>query len=299
MQTLFKSDHPRSVTLHPWLQLIKIPLCMLVACSAGFGFILHTPELTPSLGATLFGVFALACGAAGFNSLQEVSADYLLLRTAKRPLVTGRLSKREAISFSLVLVFLGCLCLFLSADDWHPLWLGITALVFYNGIYTPLKSITVFALFPGGIAGALPPLIGWDVAGGLLTDSRAMVLLSLFFLWQIPHFCLILLSHQEDYRAVQQPTLIRLLAEQSLKRITMVWMLSFTTVALSLTLYRDMLHTGARIAITLMAGVVISLCIPLFFTTNTSTYRRLLFIFNGSFFSTMLAVAFLQLHALW
>jgi heme o synthase len=296
MQTRFTSDHPMRITLRPWLQLIKFPLCMLVACSAGFGFILHTPELTPSLGATLFGVFALACGAAGFNSLQEVAADNLLLRTSKRPLVTGRLSKREAVSFCLVLVFLGFLSLFLSAADSHPLWLGGTALVLYNGIYTPLKSTTVFALFPGGIAGALPPVIGWDVAGGLLTDSRAMVLLSLFFLWQIPHFCLILLSHQEDYRAVQQPTLIRLLSEQSLKRITMVWILAFTTAALSLTLYGDLLHTGARIAITLMAGVMISLCIPLFLTTHISTYRRLFFIFNGSFFSTMLTVAFLQLY---
>lgn len=296
MHTLFKSDYPMRVTVHPWLQLIKIPLCMLVACSAGFGFILHTPELTPSLGIALFGIFSLACGAAGFNSLQEVSADNLLLRTSKRPLVTGRLSKREAISFSLLLVFLGFLCLFLSTDDWHPLVLSITALALYNGIYTPLKSITVFALFPGGIAGALPPLIGWNVAGGLLTDSRAMVLLSLFFLWQIPHFCLILLYYQEDYRRVQQPTLIRLLSEQSLKRITMVWILAFTTVALSLTLYRDLLSTGARITITLMAGVMVSLCIPLFLKTNISTYHRLLFIFNGSFFSTMLTVAFLQLH---
>jgi len=70
-------------------------------------------------------------------------------------------------------------------------------------------------------------------------------------------------------------------------------------VALSLTLYRDLLNTGARITIILMAGVMISLCIPLFLKTHISAYRRLFFIFNGSLFSTMLTVAFLQLYTIW
>jgi protoheme IX farnesyltransferase len=166
-----------------------------------------------------------------------------------------------------------------------------------NGVYTPFKETSVFALFPGGLAGAIPPLIGWNAAGGLLNDSRAGLLLALFFLWQIPHFCMILLYHQEDYRSTRQPTLIRLLPEQSLKRITLVWILAFSAVALSLPLYPDLLNTGSRLTIVLMAGVMVALCLPLFLTKNTPNYRLLFFLFNGSFFSAMLLIALLQLLA--
>jgi len=290
-----KAGHPVAAALRPWMQLIKVPLCLPIACSAGFGFILHTPTLTPALGAVLVGVLFLACGAAGFNSLQEASADRLLIRTRNRPLVTGRLTERGAALFSFLLVLLGCLALLLSAGNGQPLLLGLAALVLYNGVYTPFKEISVFALFPGGLAGAIPPLIGWNASGGLLDDSRAGLLLALFFLWQIPHFCMILLYHQEDYRSTHQPTLIRLLPEQSLKRITLVWILAFSAVALSLPLYPDLLNTGSRLTIVLMAGVMVALCLPLFLNKNTANYRLLFFIFNGAFFSAMLLVALLQL----
>lgn len=290
-----KACHPVVAALQPWMQLIKIPLCVPIACSAGFGFILHTPTLAPSLGAILFGVFFLACGAAGFNSLQEASADRLLIRTRNRPLVTGRLTEHRAAGFSFLLVLLGCLALLLSAGNGQPLLLGLTAIVLYNGVYTSIKKTSVFALFPGGLAGAIPPLIGWNAAGGLLDDSRAGLLLTLFFLWQIPHFCMILLYHQEDYRSAHQPTLIRLLPEQSLKRITMIWILAFSVVALSLPLYPDLLNTGSRLTIVLMAGVMIALCLPLFLNKNAANYRLLFILFNGSFFSAMLMVALLQL----
>jgi protoheme IX farnesyltransferase len=291
-----KVGHPVAA-LQPWMHLIKIPLCVPIACSAGFGFILHTPTLAPSLGAVLFGVFFLSCGAAGFNSLQEASADRHLIRTRNRPLVTGRLTERGAAGFSFLLVVLGCLALLLSAENGQPLLLGLAALVLYNGVYTPLKKISIFAVFPGGLAGAIPPLIGWNASGGLLDDSRACLLLALFFLWQIPHFCMILLYHQEDYRLVHQPTLIRFLPEQSLKRITLVWILAFSVVALSLPLYPDLLNTGSRLTMVLMAGVMVSLCLPLFLNKNAAIYRLLFFIFNGAFFSAMLLVAILQLLA--
>ena len=282
--------------LRPWLQLVKVPLCVPVACSAGFGAILHTPVLTPSCWAVICGVFFLACGAAGGNSLQEKTTDRLFARTCNRPLVTGRLTEPEAFWLSALLGTLGLAILWLGAASWSSLLLGITALVLYNGLYTPLKQTSVFALFPGGLAGAVPPLIGWTAAGGALIDIYAWQLFALFFFWQIPHFCIILLRHQEDYRAVERPSLIRLLPGQSLERIALVWILAFIVVALSLTLDRVRLELGSRVAIVLMCGMlaVFSLSLGVKKSPNYHFQFRVL---NCLFFFTLLLVAVLQLYA--
>jgi len=270
-----------------------------VAGSAGFGFILRVPKLTPALGVVISGVFFLACGAASCNSLQEASTDRLFVRTRNRPMVTGRLSRRAAAWFSATMVVLGLTILWLGTEDRQTLLLGTAAFILYNGVYTPLKDNSVFALFPGGLAGALPPLIGWTAAGGMLTDSRAWLLFALFFLWQIPHFCMILLSHHEDYRAVQRPSLIIFFSNQSLTRITLAWIMAFIVVALAFTLDGNQLETGARLSIALMAGILTIFCISLFFKKTTQNYRFMFLILNGSFFSTLLIVALLQLHAAW
>ena len=286
---------PLVAALRPWTQLVKVPLCLSVACSAGFGYILHSPALAPSLGLVLCGVFLLACGAAGYNSLQEVDIDGLFARTRNRPLVTGQIEKHRAAWFSTLLAILGLLTLFASSSGRQPLLLGILALMLYNGVYTPLKRITIFALFPGGLAGATPPLIGWVIGGGTLTDSRAWVLFSLFFLWQIPHFCLILLSYQDDYRTGERPALIRMLPAESLQRIALVWILAFVVVALTLALDHNLLHLGSRLAITLMAGLLTAFFFPLLLGRKYSNYRFLFLLLNAIFFATLLSVAVIQL----
>lgn len=292
----FDSNLPAVAFFLSWTHLLKIPLCVSVAVSAGFGAILHTPLFAPSLGIVMSGVFFLVCGAAGFNSLQERTADSLFTRTRKRPLVTGRLTGREAIGSSSMLVALGFLLLLFCGESYQPLLLGVTAIILYNGVYTPLKGISVFALFPGGVAGAIPALIGWTSTGGCLADRRAWAILAFFFLWQVPHFCLILLRYQEDYHAVDRPALIKLFSEQSLKRITVVWILAFNVVALSLTLYQNLLVPESRWAISLMAGVLTSLCILLFLRKNFLDYKFLFIILNSCFFCTMLFVAVSQVQ---
>jgi len=286
---------PLAVALRFRGQLIKITLCLPVALSAGFGFVLHTPTFTPALGGVFCGVLLLACGAAGGNSLQEAATDACLRRTQDRPLVTGRLGKHEALGLCLVLVLLGLTTLLVSGQGRLPFWLGLAAIFFYNGIYTPLKQVSVFALIPGGLAGSLPPLIGWTGAGGGLADSRAWLLLTLFFLWQIPHFCLILLRYQEEYRNAAQPSLIRLFSEPSLKRIVLVWIGAFAVVTLALALDRDLLQPGSRLLLALMA-----MLLPAFLGLHllrhpSPDYRLLGTVFNGVFFATLILVTLLQL----
>ncbi len=291
-------DWPMVITrLRPWLHLAKVGLCLPVAGSAAFGYILQTPTPTPVLGAIMAAVFLLACGAAAANSLQEADADALLDRTRRRPLVTGRLTRRAAAGFSALALCLGLLTLAATTPGWTPTLLGLAALLLYNGVYTPLKKQTVFALLAGGLVGALPPMIGWTAGGGLLTDSRSWLLAALFFLWQIPHFCLILLHHGHEYQTIAQPTLIRLLPSSSLNRIVLVWILALAVVALTLTLDRQLLTPGSRLVLALMAALLIAFALFLQWMRGTPNYRRLFLGLNGLFFSALLLVAILQLLA--
>ena len=91
----------------------------------------------------------------------------------------------------------------------HPLaaLLGLITVVWYNGIYTPLKRVTAFAAIPGGVVGAIPPVIGWVSGGGDPTDARIIVVAFFFFVWQVPHFWLLLMRIGGDYERAGLPSL--------------------------------------------------------------------------------------------
>jgi protoheme IX farnesyltransferase len=80
-----------------------------------------------------------------------------------------------------------------------PALLGILALVWYLGVYTPLKRRSPLALLLGGVSGVLPPMIGYCLAGGDPLDSRVVILAGLLYLWQVPHFWLLQQRHADDY----------------------------------------------------------------------------------------------------
>lgn len=139
--------------LVPWLQLTKTLLCLTVACSTAFGFVLQRPIVEPAMVVTTAGVFLLACGAAAANSLQERVTDSLYARTRHRPLVTGRLNGVQALIASTILVGAGLCALLMASREPRPVILGLLALAVYNGLYTPLKGKNSLALLPGGLPG--------------------------------------------------------------------------------------------------------------------------------------------------
>ena len=88
-------------------------------------------------------------------------------RTANRPLPAGRMSLASALFLSGLLILLGLYFLTSSEANAGLLaLLGAFAVIWYNGIYTYLKRLTAFAVIPGALLGALPPVIGWTAAGG-------------------------------------------------------------------------------------------------------------------------------------
>jgi protoheme IX farnesyltransferase len=115
--------------------------------------------------------------------------------------------------------------------------LGIFTVLWYNGVYTPLKRVSAFAAIPGGVVGAVPPLIGWSAAGGDPSDPRILAVAFFFFMWQVPHFWLLLLRIGDDYARAGLPTLTRLFTRPQLARIIYVWMIATVAACVSLPMF--------------------------------------------------------------
>jgi heme o synthase len=99
-------------------------------------------------------------------------------------------------------------------------------LIWYNGIYTPLKKINPLAIIPGSLVGSIPPAVGWTAAGGNILDPQIIILSFFFFIWQIPHFWLLLLIFGKDYENAGFPTLMQIFSSDQLARITFIWIVA-------------------------------------------------------------------------
>lgn len=208
--------------LNIFLELIKFRITMFVMVTTVFGYLCATKVLGIELLGASLGIFLLASGSAALNHLQESVYDALMERTKHRPLPSGKISGKNVLAIIIFLSVSGSLLLFFSAGITAVL-LGLLALLWYNGIYTPLKRKTSFAIIPGSVIGAIPPVIGWVTGGGSVTDPQALLIAFFFFIWQIPHFWLLLLAFGKDYEDAGYPTLKKYFSESQLARITYVW----------------------------------------------------------------------------
>jgi len=167
------------------------------------------------------GVFLLAAGTSALNQVQECSRDALMKRTAKRPIPSGEISRAVASSISLFLILVGTLLL--SWNGWLPMVLGLSNIVFYNLIYTPLKSRSWLAIIPGALVGAVPPLIGWTSAGFYIFHPNAMFVAIFVFLWQIPHFWLLMIKYGKEYESAGFSSISKMLNEHQIKLVVFNW----------------------------------------------------------------------------
>ncbi len=235
------------------LRLAKIPLCLLIGSAAFFGAILANPVVSPQILFVVGGVFFVATGAASLNSLQERHLDGKMGRTKDRPLPAGQLTPRQAGLQACILFFCGFLLLFIKTADPLPAVITASAVILYNGIYTPLKRISVLAIIPGAICGALPAYIGWLAGGGEGLGFTALLLFTLFVLWQIPHFWLILLNYQDDYAAGRLPNLLNQFRENTLKRLFITWIGALAFIMLMFAILPYPLANAARYGVVINA----------------------------------------------
>lgn len=217
-------------------ELVKIRITSFVTVTTAFGYIASTGQINLQLIPVLFGVLFLAFGSAAFNHYQEKDFDVKMDRTKNRPIPSGRISFRNALFICLFFVLSGSITL-LFGSNLLALGLGLLNLIWYNFIYTLLKRKTPFAIVPGSLVGAIPPVIGWVAAGGSLLDPQITVIAFFFFIWQIPHFWLLLLVLDKDYRQAGFPTLTQVFSREQLSRITFVWIIATAVSGLMIPLF--------------------------------------------------------------
>jgi len=205
-----------------FLELGKVRITFFVAISTSVGFLLYSGNINVGMILPTLGVFLLACGSSALNHYQEKDKDALMDRTKGRPIPSGRISPNGALVYAFVLIVISSLIIFYSANL-TALVLGWINLIWYNIIYTPLKRINSLAVIPGSIIGALPPVIGWTAAGGYLYDPKILAVALFFFIWQIPHFWLLLMIYGKDYEKAGFPTLTKIFNNRQLSRITFIW----------------------------------------------------------------------------
>ena len=213
------------------IELGKVRIALPVALSALAGFTLYAGEIGSQGWLLALGVFLMSCGSGAINHWQEHKTDARMPRTQHRPIPSGRISVAGGLLVALFYVAAGSVVLFFTNP---PVALGLSwiTLFFYNLVYTPLKKITAFAVIPGSMVGALPPLIGWTAAGGNITSEIILLVAVFFFIGQIPHFWLLLLMFGDQYKKAGMPSLNQLFSKNQIKRITFTWVL--TTVASAL-----------------------------------------------------------------
>ena len=211
------------------LELSKARIAIMAGMSALMGYILAARSLSFDAVMPITGVFLLACGAGALNQVQEHDRDAQMKRTQRRPIPSGRLSAGRALAASIGLLVAGALLL---VNNPTALALGALTVLWYNGLYTWLKRVSPLAAIPGGVVGSLPPMIGYVCGGGNVTDTVIMAVAFFFFVWQVPHFWLLLLRIGDEYERAGLPTLTALLSRRQLTRLTYVWMLATGVVCM-------------------------------------------------------------------
>ena len=187
--------------LGKYLELTKPRITCFILMSTAIGF-LCAGHLAGSfhglvLFHTLLGTALIASGTAALNQWYEHEADGKMLRTRKRPIPSGRVTPAHAFEFGAVLSSAGFAELWLGANLLTGL-LGLFTLATYLLVYTPLKQMSPHSTTVGAIPGAMPPLIGYAAASGLL-NWEAGVLYAILFVWQFPHFYAIAWMYRDDY----------------------------------------------------------------------------------------------------
>lgn len=214
-----------------WLQFIKYKLSLAVTITGITAYLMWSGSADINLAFLAIGIFALAAGSGALNQYQERIYDSKMKRTLNRPLPSGRLNPSSALLISISLIVLGSIALFYI----RPLAaiLGLVNVVLYNLVYTKLKPVSYLAILPGALVGAIPPIIGWFAAGASEIRTEIIFLSLLMFMWQIPHFWILIIRYHEEYTAAGFKSILKLMNEEQVRRIVFFWIILSSLLAIS------------------------------------------------------------------
>jgi len=191
-----------------YYQLTKPKVVALLLLTAWVGMLLApSTQSQPGLVLiALLGIGLLSAAAAALNHVLDQNIDAKMARTQRRPLATGRVTSQQALAFALTLALVGFVVLYAWVNALTA-WLTLASLFGYAGIYTMfLKRATPQNIVIGGLAGAMPPLLGWTSISGSLS-AEPWLLVMIIFAWTPPHFWALAIHRRDDYAKVNMPML--------------------------------------------------------------------------------------------
>ncbi|KII76153.1 heme o synthase [Vibrio renipiscarius] len=203
----YESDQTRSVWRH-YLTLTKPKVVALMLLTALVGMCLAVPGALPVQHSILgmVGIGLMASSAAAFNHLIDRRIDAIMARTHRRPLPSGDIVPWRVAVFAFCLGVSGFSLLFIGVNALTA-WLTLASLLGYAVVYTLyLKRATPQNIVIAGIAGAMPPLLGWTAVTGEL-HSHAWLLVMIIFIWTPPHFWALAIHRRDDYAKADIPML--------------------------------------------------------------------------------------------
>lgn len=210
------NSHTTTVTAPtgPWgywrdyYQLTKPRVVALLVLTAWVGMILATPKFPNFFVVCMasLGIAMVSGAAAAFNHILDQKIDAEMARTHMRPLPKGRLSTLQAVGFAIAMAAIGFFILLLTVNALTA-YLTLASLFGYALVYTlVLKRATPQNIVIGGLAGAMPPLLGWTAITGSV-DANALLLVMIVFTWTPPHFWALAIHRCDDYAKANIPML--------------------------------------------------------------------------------------------
>ena len=198
-------NYPKS-NFSAYLELTKPSIIYLLVLTAATSMFLagsFSTNLNQALTGIL-GIGLIAASSAAINQILDVSIDGKMKRTNNRPLVQNLISVKNASIFAITLFMLGSFLL-LFFNNFFAWFLTTLTWIFYAFFYTKILKFTgTQNIVIGGLAGAMPPLLGWVAVMGSI-DILPLLLVMIIFVWTPPHFWALAIDRKSDYEEAGVP----------------------------------------------------------------------------------------------
>ncbi|MFC4617218.1 heme o synthase [Camelliibacillus cellulosilyticus] len=239
--------------------------------------------------AALAGSALIMAGGCALNNFIDRDIDQLMERTKERPSATGGLTPRQVVWTGIILSALGTILLLQTS--FIATVFGLIGLFVYVVVYTMwLKRTHSINTIVGGIAGAMPPLIGWAAIDPQLASMVPWLLFLVMFLWQPPHFLALAMKRVEEYRKAGIPMLPVVAGFGATKRQMIVYVAALFPA--SLLLY-ELGPLYLIVAVVLGAGWL-AIGLAGFFAKDVMKWSKRMFVFSLNYMTLLFVVMILS-----
>lgn len=232
----------------------------------------------------------MSAAAATFNHILERKLDALMQRTKDRPVASGRVTAKTGYIIGIIFLLLGFIALYIFVNPLCAL-LGAFNTAWYIWVYTPLKRVSVWAVFVGSLTGVIPFFMGVFGANPIQIMPINYFVGAYLLMWQIPHFILLAYKYADDYQKAGMASIVKTIPQPLVIIIYYVWMLACSLIILAFPTFGFLQHNFSSCIIVVFAFVVILLVIiGLLISRNEINYRVSFFATNLMQLAVMLTL---------